>query len=292
MSLDHSKANVTISVAGIAISRPHKRNQFEIGFVKCDRHNLVLDIQKIELHPVTRSPVRSSLKPHSLRLDEDILIDVVYPDKDGSLQFQRGVTTYQGHEFNRLDDTGDAEDFRWVADLEGPEFHNRKLRIKNLSELAPTLFISNGILYTKQKTDQTFSRISVNGKPSPVALGKFAHGINTDITCPEGGELILSNRSDNGLPGSRACNSVSLPQSDLIKYLITIENHCDSFDESESTDFRLFYDVLEDPEEKKFDLRRIVETGCFGMPDSAFNGQGNFALDGYPQNCLTVTRGG
>jgi hypothetical protein len=292
MSLDHSKANVTISVAGIAISRPHKRNQFEIAFVKCDRHNLVLDIQKIELDAETRSPIRSSLKPHSLRLDEDILIDVVYPDKDGSLQFQRGVTTYQGSEFDRLCDKGDAEDFRWVADLEGPEFHNRKLRIKNLSELAPTLFISSGILYTKEKTAETFARVSVNGKPSPVALGKFAHGISTDIICPKGGEVILSNRSDHDLTGSSARNSVSLPQSDFIKYLITIENHCDEFDESESTDFRLFYDVLEDPEEKKFDLRRMVATGRFGTPDSALQQQGDFALDGYPQNCLTVTRGG
>src|ERR1041384_1424303 len=140
MPLDHSKANVTISVAGIAISRPYKRNQFEIGFVKCDRHSLVLDIQKIELHPVTRIPIRSCLKPHSLRLDENIFVDVVYPDQDGSLQFQRGVSTYQGGEFDRLCDKGDAEDFRWVADLEGPEFHNRKLRVKNLSELTPTVF--------------------------------------------------------------------------------------------------------------------------------------------------------
>jgi hypothetical protein len=291
MPLDHSKANVTISVAGIAISRPYKRNQFEIGFVKCDRHSLVLDIQKIELHPVTRIPIRSCLKPHSLRLDENIFVDVVYPDQDGSLQFQRGVSTYQGGEFDRLCDKGDAEDFRWVADLEGPEFHNQKLRIKNLSELAPTLFISSGILYTKQKTNELFARVSVHGPPSPVALGKLAHGINTDITCPKGGEVILSNRSDNELPGSSASNSVSLPQSDVIKYLITIENHCDAIDESEGTDFRLFYDVLEDPEERKYDLRRIVPAGCFGTPDSALNEQGDFALDGYPQTCLvTQTR--
>ena len=126
-----------------------------------------------------------------------------------------------------------------------------------------------------------------NAAGPPVALGKFAHGISTDITCPKGGEVILSNRFDNDLRGSRARNSVSLPQSDLIKYLITIENHCDSFDESESTDFRLFYDVLEDPEEKEFDLRRIVATGRYGMPDAALKEQGDFALDGYPQNCLT-----
>ncbi|MFL6214353.1 MAG: hypothetical protein ACJ74J_10735 [Blastocatellia bacterium] len=287
MPLDHSKANVTISVAGIAICRTHKRNQFEFGFLRCDRHSLTLDIQEIELDPVTRSPVHSSLKPHLLRLDQDISIDVVYPEKDGGLQFQRGVSTYTGGQFNRLGDIGDAEDFRWIVDLEGPEFHNRKLRIKNLAELAPTLFISNGILYTKQKTDEAFARISAQGKSSPVALGKFAHGINTDITCPEGGEVIISNRPDNRLPARGDCNAVRLPQSDVIKYLITIENHCDATDESERTDFRLFYDVLEDPEEKEFDLRRIVATGRYGMPDAALKEQGDFALDGYPQNCLT-----
>lgn len=291
MSLDHTKSNVTISVAGIAIFRTHKRNQFEIDFLRCDRHNLVLDIQKIELDPITRNPLRSSLEPHSLRLDEAIFIDVAYPDKDGCLQFQRGVSTYMGSEFDRLRDTGDAEDFRWVADLEGPEFHNRKLRIKNLSELVPTVFISNGILYTRQKTDETFARVSVHGKPSPVALGKLAHGINTDITCPAGGMVILSNRSDKGLAESRACHSVSLPQSEVLKYLITIENHCDFNDESEGTDFRLFYDVLEDPEAKKFDLRRIVATGRCGVPDSALAEQGDYALDGYPQNCLAVKAG-
>jgi hypothetical protein len=287
MPLDHAKANVTISVAGIALCRTQRHDHFEINFLRCDRHNLVLDIQEIELDPVTRSPVRASLKPHSLRLDKDIAIDVVYPDKDGSLQIQRGVSTYLGREFDRLNDTGDPEDFRWIVDLEGPEFHNRKLRIKNLAELVPAVFVSSGIVYTKQKTDETFARISVNGKPAPIALGKFAHGINVDITCPKGGEVRLSNRSDNALSESRAGHAVSLPQSDDIKYLITIENHCDVAGESESTDFRLFYDVVEDPEEKKFDLRRIVATGRYGMPDSALKEQGDFALDGYPQNCLT-----
>lgn len=291
MSLDHSKANVTISVAGIAISRTHKRNQFELDFLRCDRHKLELDIQEIALELQTGRLAHSCLKPHSLRLDEDILIDVIYPDKDGCLQFQRGVSTYMEGEFNRLTDTGDAEDFRWVANLEGPEFHNRKLRFKNLAELVPTVFISNGIVYTRQKTDEAFARTSVNGKSSLVALGKLAHGINIDIACPEGGAVILRNRSDDGLTESSACYSVSLPQGDLTKYLITIENHCDSFEESEGTDFRLFYDVLEDPEEKKFDLRRIVATGCYGIPDPALREQGNYTLDGYPQSCFTVTTG-
>jgi hypothetical protein len=291
MPLDHSKANVIISVAGIAFSRTYKRNQFEVDFLRCDRHRPVLDIQKIELHAATRKRIRSSLVAHSLNLAENISIDVVYPDEDGSPRFQRGVSTYLGSEFDRLKNIGDDEDFRWVADLEGPEFHNRKLRIKNLSELKPTIFIGSGTLYSRQKTDEVFARDSVDGKRTPVPLGRFAHGINADITCPDGSEVILSNLSESGFPEGSARCSVSLPQSYDTQYVITIENDCDAADESEGTDFRLFYDVLEDPEGEKFDLRRVVETGCFGVPEKALKAQGDFALDGYPQNCLIVKLG-
>jgi hypothetical protein len=291
MPLNHSEANVTISVAGIAFSRVYKRNQFEVDFLRCDRHKPMLDIQKITLDPVTRKRISSSLVDHFLSLNEDISIDVRYTDKDGSQHFQRGVTPYLGCEFDRLKNIGDPEDFRWVADLEGPEFHNRKLRVKNLSELKPTIFISNGILYTREKTNETFAKSMVNGPPL-TALGKFAHGFNTDITCPVGGEVILSNLSESGLPERGTGYSISLPQSDDTKYMITIDNHCDSDDESEGTDFRLFYDVLEDPDGKQFDLRRIVDTGRYGVPEKILQEQGNFALDGYPQNCLTVTLSG
>jgi hypothetical protein len=291
MPLDHAQATVTMSIAGIAISRLYKRNQYEIDLLRCDRHRTALDIEKIELDPVTRMPRRSSLVTHSLNLSEDIAIDVTYPDKDGCPRFQRGVSTYLGRRFDRLQDIGDPEDFRWVANLEGPEFHNQKLKVKNLSELKPTIFLSSGILYTRQKTDEAFARVSVKGKPSPMALGRFAHGISADITCPVGGEVILSNLSESGLAESRACYSVSLPQCDEVQYRITIDNHCDEADESEGTDFRLFYDVLEAPEGEKFDLRRFVETGCYGVPDKALKSQGDFALDGYPQSCFTVRLG-
>lgn len=290
MPLDHSKANVTISVAGIAISciNKVKRNRYETAFLRCDRHKPVLDIQKIEIDTKTGKRLRSSLVPHSLNLDEDIFIDVEHPNTDKNPDCQKGVSTYMRREFNRLDDTGDAEDFRWVADLEGPEFHNRKLKIQHKQKLKPTLFISEGILYAKEKTDEALARISTKGLEAAVPLGRFAYGINTDITCENGSTLVLRNRFNTESSKNNSCCSVRLLQSNSIRYLITIENHCRLDDEIDGTDFRLFYEVVKDPKGNQFDLRRIVETGCYAAPEESIGGRMDYSLDGFPQNCLTA----
>jgi len=293
MPLDHSKANVTISVAGLALSciNTLKRNRCEVGILRCDRHKPLLDIQKIELDPDSRNPIRSSLIAHSLSLDEDISINVEYPDTDETAHCTTGVSTYMRREFDRLDDTGDDEDFRWIADLEGPEFHNHKLKLKHRYKLNPTIFISEGILYSREKTDDRFARFSVRGKSSSVALGKFAYGLNADIACPDGSHVVLSNLSDSQSAERRRCCSVRLPQNDCLQYLITIENHCKLADEAEGTDFRLFYEVVKDSQGKEFDLRRIVETSCYATPEESLEGRVDFSLDGFPQNCLTAHLG-
>ena len=288
MPLDHSKANVTISVAGLALSCINKRkqNRCEIGILRCDRHSPALDIQRIELDPYTKSPLRSTFIPHSLNLDEDIFIDAVRENTDHITHCERGTSTYMRRGFDRLDDIGDEDDFRWVPDLEGPEFHNRKLRIKRRSILQPTIFLSDGILYTRQKTDERFARISLNGKPSPVPLGKFAHGLSADIMGLDGGELVLGNRSEGESPERSARCLIRLPQSDYVKYLITIENECLLGDETDGTDFRLFYEAVKDPDGQRFDLRRIVETGCYAEPEDPIEGRKDFSLDGFPEKCM------
>ncbi|HEX8089308.1 MAG TPA: hypothetical protein VF762_10670 [Blastocatellia bacterium] len=290
MPLDHSKATVTVSVAGIALSCINKRerDRCEISILKCDRHRLTFDIQKIELHPRTLEPVRSCLIPHSLSLDDDIAITLAQPLSDEFINCERGTSKYMGREFDRLRDIGDEEDFRWIADLEGPEFHNHKLKTINRYKIKPTIFITDGILYTRQKTDEVFARVSADGGTSPVALGRLAHGINADIACVDGGAVMISNVYDRGVPDAARCPSVRLPKDDLSRYRITIENHCRLQDDSEGTDFRLFYDVLKDPDGKRYDLRRMVETGPYGRPEQVIEDRRNLSLDGYPQNCLVA----
>ncbi|HWX41689.1 MAG TPA: hypothetical protein VN345_11115 [Blastocatellia bacterium] len=291
--LDHSKANVTIAIGGLALAciNGQKRNRCEVGILRCDRHKPILDIQRIELHPKSRKPLHSSLVPHSLNLDEDIVIDVEYGDVAEVSHCKRGVSTYTRRDFDRLDDTGDAEDFRWIADLEGPEFYDRRLKIKRRSELKPVIFISDGTLYTSQKTDEVFARVLASDEGPAVPLGKLGYGLSADITYPEGSRVVLKNGSDSGSPANKAC-STRLLVDGCSKYVITIENYCESPDESDGTDFRLFYDVLQVPGKRRFDLRRIVETGPCAEPEEALDDREDFSLDGSPQICLAGFLGG
>lgn len=287
MPLDHSRANVTISIAGLALAciNTRKRNRCEIGILRCERHKPLVDIQRILLDPETRTPVRSSLIPHSLSLDDDIFVQVNHSDSD-EVRCAGGVSTYMRREFDRLDDTGDGEDFRWIADLEGPEFHNRKLKLTHRYKLNPTIFINEGVLYTREKTENVFARVPVKGRSPSIPLGRFAYGLNTDIACAAGSEVILSNHPAGESTRLHGDCMVRLPQSEFTQYLITIENHCKLAEEEEGTDFRLFYDVVEDPGGEQYDLRRIVETGCHAAPEARIGDRMDFSLDGFPQNCL------
>src|SRR5262245_29967914 len=110
MPLDHTKATVTISFSGLALSCINAKGQYEFGVIGCDRHQPVFDIQKIYLDPKTMTPINSELVDHSLSLKDDIEIEVVNPEHAGVMKFEPS-------DFDRLNDKGDKEDFRWVVDL-------------------------------------------------------------------------------------------------------------------------------------------------------------------------------
>lgn len=294
MPLDHSKAAVTVSVVGLAIACINRMNhdRCEVGMLRCDRHTPVLDIQKIRLDPESGEPLNSCLLSHTLNLGEDIFIKVNHPDTHGGSYCPKGTSTYLRRGFDRLNDTGDDEDFRWIADLEGEEFHNRKLIIEQRSKLKPTIFVSEGTIYTREKTYESLARVPINGTESKVKpLGRFAYGMNIDISCPDGGEIVLSNRPDGGSRDESDDCRISLPQEKNVRYMVTIENHCNTANEGEGTDFRLFYEAVKDPAGEQFDLRRIVETGCHVDPDEELEQITNFTLDGFPERCPVVFGG-
>jgi hypothetical protein len=66
--LDHTKAVVTISFSGLALSciNKEKNNRYEFGILGCEGHNPIFDIQEISLDPETMIPISSKLVDHSL----------------------------------------------------------------------------------------------------------------------------------------------------------------------------------------------------------------------------------
>lgn len=277
MPLDHSIATATIWFSGLALLsiNEQQQNRCEFSLLRCDSsHRPNLDIQEVYLD-ASGAPISSQLVPHSLSLEGLISIEA-------NLSTAQGVSLYKPTaEFNRLADQGDEEDFRWIPNIEGQEFHNTDLQIKPAAEIDPILVVSDGSLYTLRKTDEKFARMSVGPNPSLVPLGKIGYKIGIDITCHNNGSIVISNGSE----------TVSLPKILNVRYMITVENHCTVPDDSfVGTDFQLFYDVLEPPPHGKFDLRRMIDNGPNPIPSGVL-AESNFVFDGAPEICTGVFKG-
>jgi hypothetical protein len=292
MPLDHKEAVVTISFSGLALSciNKKKNNRYEFGILGCERHNPVFDIQKIYLDPKTMIPISSRLMPHSLSLADDIEIEVVNPG-------QVGVSKHEKGDFDRLNDKdkygnekNDLEDFRWIVDLEGEEFHNKKLEIKDRSKLKPRIFINSGTLYSEKITDEIIALVPVNHKSKIKPLGRVAFKVGLDIkrsNAEESGVILRNKNNPDNFVELRS----RLNENPLKKYQITIENLCYESGDGGGTDFLLFYDVIRDPDERKFDLQRIVDNGARGNPGITIPDRNDLSLDTPPLNCFTVFLG-
>jgi hypothetical protein len=63
-----------------------------------------------------------------------------------------GVSVYQNGAFVGCSDVDDTQDFRWVVDLEGPDFHNRAMKIKPKA-FSRLITLNGGVFYNFQLSD-------------------------------------------------------------------------------------------------------------------------------------------
>src|SRR5215469_3627087 len=114
----HAGADVTIFFEGLLALCLDGNHQMEVGALRNPHHELTIEIRTIQGDHSTT--VRYPTDP-----DQDVWIET--SKKSGSR-----VALYENQDiaFSRADNKGDPEDFRWVTDLEGTEFHNTKLAIK------------------------------------------------------------------------------------------------------------------------------------------------------------------
>jgi len=278
-SLDHSKATATLRFTGLGLFDFNRTpGQCEVGIVVCRNHELFIDIQK-------ESAAGATVVLSSQRLGHDLTIDAVNPAPGGAVPYTTDVIA-----FNRKADTGDPEDFRWITDLAGSEFHSSPLRLNwdvsasTPAEIGPKLTIRHGTFYTALRTDYNFARVTqtANGialplNSNPEFLGRIGCVIGADIECLDGAVVLRG----ADFPGG----SLALKKEPGVHYTINIDNDCDSpVNVGDATDFLLYYNVLSAPGGAQFDLVRVIENagnarGTTVIPNTTFS------LDTRPQIC-------
>jgi hypothetical protein len=122
-------------------------------------------------------------------LGTNIRFDVENP-KDN----RTGVSYFQDREvFSRKKYEKDDEeydhphDFRWVIDLDGPEFHNSRLT-QNSEMITPRIRINNGLFFTYDITKSTFNRETPGDE---YYMGSVAKAVTANVYLKNNGYAIL-----------------------------------------------------------------------------------------------------
>ena len=280
-NLDHSNAFVTVTFRGLAVLCVNEQRHGEVGILKNEHHKLIVEVKKITSKGVSKIN-------YPIDTEHNIRIEAINP-------VMKGVTTYANTDvkFDKDTDQGDPEDFRWVIDLEGKDFHDSKLAIANPALLKPVFYIADGVFYTLKKTADMQGRVTWESDYPWHFVGKVADTIAADIYLnKKGAEVVL--RSD--VKGSEP---LRLKRESGVRYEIAVSNERHSSTAmGDRSDFSYWYDVFRDDAGRKYDLRRVEEFDITGeatsLPPASRRflsygpgGRGRY-LDTPPQNCLAI----
>jgi hypothetical protein len=250
MGLDHSNAFVRLTFDGLitfCLNRRAEPDSCEMGMVHVADHKRRLVVTRIKPNGVEEL----AYGPFDLNNDNEVSIDTENPTEPGVRIFKADSDNYL---FNRIADSGDPEDFRWVLDLQGELLHGGALTLRRNSDeyrCRPRIFIRHGIFYTHSKTPQQYFRYPLTGQTGIVRLGKLADKVGADIVCdPIRGNVTVEVKNKQ---------TFNLPADDGLKtrYRIDISNLCDpSVPNCPATsDFPHYYTVASDIDGIKFDLQ-------------------------------------
>lgn len=183
MSAPHNDTKtITIVFRGLMVfhfdDRVGDKARFcEVGFLPAEGHQLRINTMR------NHNEIASeNLKP------ADAIWELYTKDP-------KGISIHtDGQPFTRLTHS-DERDFRWLVDLEGPEFYNEDLTNQvNTSILMPVLHIPSGELYTSDRSKHNLQRAKGDGEAEE--FGKIAVDTGCDITT-EGDEVTLVNRDSD-----------------------------------------------------------------------------------------------
>ncbi|MBK9316075.1 MAG: hypothetical protein IPM55_17800 [Acidobacteria bacterium] len=300
LNMLYPDATATISLQGLMLFWFDRERRCQIAVLRCDDHDLTFDIFKVPRSSAARRAEKIGID-RQISLDCDIKISAKNSKEEGILSYKDFSTPFDRQDRSPAPDN--INDFRWIVNLEGEEFHNRKLEfiepgkpsimdiLKELfqsqgsdhthllpeakqtaiKELKPMIYVDAGTVYTQAISSEMLLRRDEESRHE--MFGRVAYRIGIDIRCEE---LTISN--DSGF------NRLLNHSTDFL-HVIQITNLCSLKPRPENpeltagrSDFDLFYDVVRDPviNHKRYDLQGCINPG---IPD-------NPGQDGYPDICI------
>ena len=155
-------------------------------------------------------------------------------------------------QFDRSKDSGDPEDFRWILDLEGGEFHKRQLTLTNPDKIGAIFRIAHGAVYTKRKSKDSYYRVVQDSEESLTELGKVADQIGVDIFLDNAATGVMLRRS-----GGEA-EPLFLSRESGVRYEINVAYEPDASDAMAGVNhFRYWYQAFADLSGKRFDIKLL-----------------------------------
>jgi hypothetical protein len=220
------------------------KNLCEFGVVKAPDHVLRIKVDKVDADRDRTSLPNIS---RDLPSEGDIRIDAPKNAKDYGVQFFGDLK----RPFLRLIGEDDPQDFRWLVDLEGKEFYNKKLALKP-GFPNQRIIIPRGLFYTHDLIDVQLVRPGASVLQTSVAS---PIGCNLDLDAGE--EFVLTYGPDD--------QKIVMTAEKGVTYEIQILNnpkddqHVGHNGGSQPTDlsthFHFYYDeAVEVGIDKKFDI--------------------------------------
>ena len=231
-----STPTVTLVLRGLMVIHPDPaRAYFEAGILKAPGHQF-----RVEVREKTSVGVSKYLVPLPPFTNDAWSLEFTSPAK-------RGISLYQSGAFDRKAGIGDPRDFRWAVDIEGTEFYNEQVKIKE-NQLGPIVRVTSGEFYTKDKSRPVLRR---QGDGTFQLFGSIAEEIAADYVT-RGDVVLRSVKSGKEI--------LRLPAKPATTYEIILENqpvtdgHMASM-ASSSDHFQYYYQVIAKPKTEWFEFK-------------------------------------
>lgn len=276
MPLDHKKATASISVTGLALGcyNPETSN-WEVAFLRHERHVLNVVVTK-----------QTEVGPSEIRFQVDSNHDIFVEAEKPIIQPDPLFTPTA--KFDRLADGNDPEDLRWIVDMEKELNEGKSVELKPSEVPVTRMFVSYPKLYANSRMFITDETKLVKDDNTPVReFGKLAEAANADISCQDGGAVILR------IDGPLGFN-LRLPHIPGSPHSIAINNRCPDppMLAAPESDFKLYYSIIKDTAGEKFDLKvRTNGHGDGAVCNKVFLGVRDHLFP-LPQEDLAIERNG